>query len=141
MAGIKSNWQNVFDPGGIFPHSGEGSDVYGRKPQPVPVPTPEEILREASLANIANAGNINKLAATQNEFNLDEALKEFEKVAPGVFPKLIENITASARGEVPQGTRDEIARGIASRGIDRGTSGSLFDENDYLRHLGLSSMS
>lgn len=116
-----------------------GPGVYGRKPNPIAAPTPEEILEDATLANLANVSNINKLASTQNEFNLDEALKEFEKVAPGVFPELIKNITASVRGEVSEGTRKEIARGVAERGVDRGTSGSIFDENDFLRHLGLTS--
>ena len=116
-------------------------DVYGSKPKPVATPRSEDILREASLANIANLDNANKLASTENEFNLDEALKYFERVAPGVFPKLIENITAGARGEISGDTSDELFRQGAARGIDSGTSGSEFNRYLTARDVGRTSLS
>lgn len=129
--------------GGGFLGALEGNEkIYGRKPNPVPVPTASDILGTTLDANIANQGKMGQFQAGQQ----DQLLAMLERAAPGSTAAqgdYLNNIRAGLRGQVPTDVLSQIQRGGAAWALNSGTgpfTGDSLAANRSLRNLGLTSL-
>lgn len=99
--------------------------------------------KAAFAENLANLPTVSEFAKQFNEMSTEQMTAALEKMMPG-YMKLRDqttaNITSMAKGEVPAGVQNLLARKAAERGITLGTSGSEFQAYDELRNLGLTSL-
>lgn len=118
-------------------------------PEWKPVLLPEQ-QGQAIQANLSQLPKLEDLASELNRFNVDELQTQLASLIPGYQEKLAlagENVAAGLRGQLPKDVTDYLQREAAQRGVTLGTTGSQgargvsqFQEHDYLRTLGLTSL-
>lgn len=99
--------------------------------------------KDAFTENLANLPTVAEFASKFNELSTEQMSAALEKMMPGYLKlrdQTTANITSMAKGEVPTGVENLLARKAAERGITLGTSGSEFQSFDELRNLGLTSL-
>lgn len=121
---------------------GLGLGAFGSKPN-VPQLTPIDpnaIQAQTVAGNIANFGDISKLATSVNQFNQQQLNALIDQALPGARQQIAGNISSQLRGEVPADVQSAILRGTANRAVAGGFAGSGFAGNLNARSLGLTSL-
>jgi hypothetical protein len=118
--------------------------AYGKKPK-VPDLKPIDVnavQKATTLGNIANFGDISKLATGVNTFNQDQLDMLIDRVlGAGARQQIQSNLASQLRGEIPQDVRNAIYRGNAERGAaGNAFGGGGFSRNVDARSLGLTSL-
>lgn len=137
--------KNVIDlrtksaPAGTLP--GQTTAGYDPRFGGIPgVPDPTLTAGAAIAGNLANFGDLARLTGQTNQLMFDQytgRLPGYSDLASASSG----NIGAQLRGELPQDVINLIGQQAAERGIGAGVSGSQFSNADYLRSLGLTSLS
>lgn len=128
MGGMETEMQQLGDPAQIDPMA---------------------VLSQLYNVNSLNTPGARQQAASANKFNINQALKAYNRMLPG-FSQLQAQIGANAnsfaRGELPADVQSSITRAAAQRGIQggfgfgsQGASGGALG-NLNLRNLGLTSL-
>lgn len=121
---------------------GSAIGAFGKKPE---VPTLKDInvnqvQKDTVGGNLANFGDIAKLATSVNLFNQDQLNALIDRALPGAREQIASNIGSQLRGEVPKDVANAITTYNASRGLGALTSGSGFQNSVTARDLGLTSL-
>lgn len=121
---------------------GLGLGAYGSKPT-VPNLTPidpNQIQAQTAQGNLANFGDISKLATATNTFNQDQLNALIDKVLPGARDQIASNIGSQLRGELPADVQSAVQRSSNAQAFAGGFGGSNFGRNMTARDLGLTSL-
>jgi hypothetical protein len=107
-----------------------------------PINTTDE-QRKAVQGNIANFGEISKLAGQANAFNQAELDKMLEAAVPG-YKSMVSGIGAQiskmVNGEIPADVSAQIGRNSAFKSLSGGFGGSGMARNLVARDLGMTSL-
>jgi hypothetical protein len=112
----------------------------------VPVFNPLDIGKEttdAAKENLAALPSVAEFAQKFNELSGDQLRDALEGMLPGysdLSSAITQQIKSYMRGEVPKDVENLLQRRAAERGISIGGQGSEFNENQFLRNLGLTSL-
>lgn len=113
------------------------SPEFGGTPR---VPNPFDSQAKSISGNLANFSDLSALSGKTN----DLLASEYTSRLPGygdLSQTASSNTLSQLRGELPQDVINLIGQQSAERGIGGGVSGSQFSNSDYLRSLGLTSLS
>lgn len=109
----------------------------------VPTQLTRETMTSAPAQNLANMGDISKLANAINQLNIQaQQAANAARIpgAAGLEQKSSSNIESALAGELPADVIYQIAQNAAQRGVATGAPGGANTSAAYLRALGLNSL-
>lgn len=112
----------------------------------VPKFKPIDIGKETTAAateNLAALPSVSEFASEFNRLSGNQLRDALEQMLPGygsLRDDITQQIKSYMRGEVPADVENLLQRRAAERGIALGGAGSEFNENQFLRNLGLTSL-
>lgn len=107
-----------------------------------PIDTTKEQASAVS-GNIANFGDVSKLAGDMNTFNQDQLNKMLASAVPGyqnMLQGIGDRIGGFLNGEIPKDVSDQIGRNAAYQSLSGGFGGSGMARNLVARDLGMTSL-